>query len=169
MARLVLPAVLLAISGAVSAGFPSDNFTYRWEVFPAQPTTQDVVRIRNIVTACNPATNTDNIAVELNTGTIDVFLEQGSDVCSDRIYVDDIADSVVGYLPAGAYTVRLFSCPHPQDNPGIPCSALVVPNLSFVVADAGRPRRVIPAWSLAGAVVTLLILAGTGVVRLRSR
>lgn len=72
-------ALALALAGPVRAGFPSDDFTSEWLVLPAQPTTRDLVKVRNIVNACNPARGTDNIATDLATGTIDLFFELGSD------------------------------------------------------------------------------------------
>lgn len=166
--RSVAIALLWACASAANAGFPSENFTYRWEVLPKPPTTRSPIVLRHIVTGCNPASRTDDIGIDLAAGTIDMFMELGSDACDDRLYFDDYRDSIVGYLPAGSYTVRFFTCRNPI-YPEILCLPSGAPNVNFVVSEAGRARQTIPTWSFAGAFGTVLLLAGIALFRLKPR
>ena len=169
IARAVAGILLTAFASQADAGFPSDNFYSKWEVMPAQPTTRDAVVIRHTVTDCHPARAAESVAVNPTAGTIDLYLYIGSDVCDNQVYVDDSEDTVVGYLPAGSYSVRFHFCGNPLYYPDYVCEPSALSPLQFVVSEAGRPRQTIPAWSPGGAAVTLLLLTAIAFFRLRAR
>jgi hypothetical protein len=157
-----------ACPGSAWAGLPDPPFAYwRWSVVPSQPTTRGEVLLRNATSGCEPAAGARAVEIDQATGLINFYLGESSDTC-ERYYYDDIRDTRLGYLRAGAYSVRFITCGSPYD-PADACFELVQHRLGFVVTDAGRPRQVIPAWSFAGAFATAFLLAGFALVRLRPR
>ena len=161
--------LLAAVVDVAHAGFPSENFTSEWRILPQPATTRTPILLRNIVNACNPATGTEDITIDLATRTIDLFVFIGSDVCDDHLYIDDHRDTILGYLPAGSYTIRFFDCGNPLYYPEYLCFRSAAPDIVFGVAEAGRARHVIPAWSFTGAFATVMLLAGIALFRLRPR
>ena len=96
-----------------------------------------------------------------------IYLAFGSDVCDDYV-VDDPEDIQIGYLPAGEYVVRFMSCGMPFD-PLAECKETSIPRLSFVVADKGRPRWVIPASTPASRMALVFAFAAIGLWLTRLR
>jgi hypothetical protein len=161
--------LLLFTAAQATAGLPDPPFaSSEWTIRPAQPTTRDNVVVRNLVSGCDGADGARLLEIDYATGLIDFYLEGGSDVCGQYVY-GAITDTRLGYLPPGAYTIRFISCliPFDPDFPG--CGPSSIPNLGFVVTDAGRPRQIIPVWSFAGAFATVLLLAGIALLRLKPR
>lgn len=145
-----------------------------FRVVPSQPTTRDVIAIRNDFTGClsHGPTTAQGIRIDIAAGIVDYLIPYGNDEsdCAPADVVENaFADSVVGHLPAGSYTVRFFSCTIFSE-PEKVCDEIVEElSLQFVVAEAGLPRRTIPASSPAASFVLLgaMVLAALGWLRRR--
>ena len=168
-ARVAGGLLLCCVGAAASAGDPDHSMFYnRWFVLPEQPTTRTEVLVRNMVTGCDSASPAR--AITVNGAIIDVYLEPGSDLaCQDALYVDHFQDTRVGYLSAGAYTVRFFYCDTLENYENPPCTLTDREYLHFGVAEAGRARQTIPTLSSAGAFAAAFLLAGIAIFRLRPR
>jgi hypothetical protein len=150
---------------------PPGSSTFR--VVPAQPTTRDFIAIRNDFTGCNihGPIKAQEIRVDVAAHTVDYLIPYGDDMsgCEPDGYVQDaFADSAVGYLPPGSYTVRFFDCGMLYD-PQATCDELANPRLQFVVIDAGPPHQTIPASSPRTRFTLLVVLVLAAAWRLRRR
>jgi hypothetical protein len=172
--RLTCRGVLTLLLLTAGPSFALDQPPYPpavsvWSILPANPTTLDYLRVRNVFSGCdNGGNGASHVDINRATGRIDFYLAEGSDVCDTNV-TDKITDSVIGYLPPGAYEVRFIGCGVPFDPEFPDCNESLIPRLNFVVADAGRPRHVIPASSpvsLLG-LAAALALAGFWLARRR--
>jgi hypothetical protein len=163
IARIGLFLSLALSEAALSQVQPLDpSQADAWSITPASPTTRSFVEVRLDVSGC--VALTDLRIAYVDPATREIRLDYlGSDICT----IEESSYFVpVGYLAAGNWRVVLYGCDGAQPTH---CSPLQRPNLLFGVAEAGRPRRTIPAWSFAGAFATVFLLAGIALLRLKAR
>ena len=164
MSRLLRVALLassvIACPAAAQDPPPEAEVVDSWTLLPAQPTTRTFVQLRYDSTGCSLVEDIE-LSTDRSAREIIVSIGEG-DLCHDYTFSHVMA---VGYLPPGNWRIRFFGCPA-QDM--TICTPTSRPDLLFSVADEGRPRSTIPAWSVFAASGLAGILGWLALVRLRS-
>lgn len=168
---LILTLVLAASTDSQAQELPAEHSDFF--VVPASPTTRDPIVVRNEYSGCRHSgpISADEIAIDLAARVVDYYLPEANDLagCAPADFLQGVhADSTVGFLPAGTYTLRFISCGIMGD-PDATCGEVSSLRTSFTVMEAGRPRHTIPTLgdTLKLALAAVLAIAGLALLRPR--
>lgn len=169
----VLAAILVALAGAGAASAqiqpPDPPPISIWSIQPPDPTTRDVVFVRNVFTGCDDHSFSQYSPIRIDHQARTVTVEMwGSDVC-DNYVVEREANAIVGRLSPGNWRLTWLGCNGAEPDPADACTPALLPPIDFVVANAGLAHATIPASSTASRFALAAILAAIGLWLARPR